>query len=177
MNRPTPGMFGLTRIGGLTGFLISIGQLLIGDASRYSHAFIVLDDHTVMEAMPSGARIASLDSVMKRQPLAFSWAIPLNVTEKQRIVAKARQQEGVKYGFSAYLYLALMFLGFPKFVTEPLQRYLDRNGRLICSQLVDYVYRESGVHLFDDGRACYNVTPGDLANRLIEESWVEKQVA
>lgn len=165
---PPPGTFGLTKIGGVLGFFISLGQLLVGDASRYTHAFIVLDDGTVMEAMPSGARIAPLGAVLLRRPLAFSWAIHLTEDQRERIVAEARKCEGVKYGFSAYLYLVLTFFGFK---AERLQAYLERNGRMICSQLVDHVYFKAGIELFADGRAPFDVTPGDLANILIEECW------
>lgn len=165
---PPPGTFGLTRIEGLTGALVALGQLLIGDGSRYSHAFVVLDDGTVMEAMPSVARIRPLADSLSRRPLAFSWVIPLTEEQRARIVAEARACEGVRYGFSAYLYLALTRLG----VRWPwLCRYLTRSGRMICSQLVDEVYRRAGVQLFDDGRPPHMVTPGDLANLLIEKQW------
>jgi len=160
-----PGTFGLTKIGGLLGVLISLGQWLVGDASRFTHAFIVLDDGTVMEAMPSGARIRTLDHAETHHPIAFSWAIELTVDERTRIVEEARACEGVRYGFSAYLHLALSRLGVR---WSWLIRHLEHNGRAICSQLVDDVYRRAGVQLFDDGRAPFDVTPGDLANLLIE---------
>jgi len=163
-----PGTFGLTKIGGLLGVLISLGQWIVGDASRFTHAFIVLDDGTVMEAMPSGARIRTLDHAETHQPIAFSWAIVLTDAQRAAVVAEARACEGTRYGFSAYLHLALSRLG----VRWPwLIRHLERNGRAICSQLVDDVYRRAGVQLFDDGRAPFDVTPGDLANLLIERSW------
>lgn len=168
MNDPLPGTFFLTRIGGLTGVLISLGQWLIGDASRYTHAGIILDSETVMEAMPSGARIAPLGQLMDGRPIVFSWPIELAAEQRERVVEHAQACEGVRYGFSAYLHLALSRFG----IRWPwLQGYLTRNGRLICSQLVDHVYRKAGVRLFDDGRAPHDVTPGDLANLLIERRW------
>jgi len=165
---PPPGTFGLTRIGGATGVAISLGQWLIGDASRYTHAFVVLDDGTAMEAEPAGARIRPLDHAESHAPVAYSWAIELTDEQRQAIVREARACEGVRYGFSAYLHLALSRFG----IRWPwLIRRLERNGRLICSQLVDAVYARAGVHLFDDGRAPFDVTPGDLANLLIEKYW------
>lgn len=164
-----PGTFGLTQIGGLLGALIVLGQLLVGDGSKYTHAFIVLDDGTVMEAMPSGARIRPLaDSLDRPAPIAFSWAVPLTAPQRAAIVAEARACEGVRYGFSAYLHLVLSRLGIR---WGWLVRYLERSGRMICSQLVDHAYARAGVQLFDDGRAPFDVTPGDLANLLIERSW------
>jgi hypothetical protein len=161
-------MFGLTRIGGLTGVAVSFGQWLIGDASRYTHAFVVLDDGTVMEAMPSGARISALKTVLRRKPIAFSWPVVLNDEQRQLIVGQARVLLGTRYGFTAYLHLALSRFG----IRWPwLVSYMRRNGRMICSQLVDEVYRRAGIKLFDDGRASHDVTPGDLANLLIEKDW------
>lgn len=163
-----PGTFGLAKIGGLLGACISLGQLIVGDGSRYTHAFVVLDDGTVMEAMPSGARIRSLEHALTHQPIAFSWAIELTDEQRNLIVGQARVLEGTRYGFSAYLHLALARLG----IRWPwLIRYLRRNGRMICSQMVDEVYRRSGIRLFDDDRAPHDVTPGDLANLLIERDW------
>ena len=168
--RPEPGTFGLTKIGGLLGVAISFGQWLVGDGSRYTHAFIVLDDGTVMEAMPSGARIRTLDHAQSHEPIAYSWALPLTDQQRANIVREARACEGIRYGFSAYLHLALSRFGIR---WGWLERYLTLNGRLICSQLVDYVYCRAGVELFDDGRAHHDVTPGDLANLLIERYWRE----
>jgi uncharacterized protein YycO len=166
--RPAPGTFYLTRIGGLLGALISLGQWIIGDASRYTHAGIILDDQWVMEAMPGGARPARIAQALNRQPIAYSWAIPLTEAQRTAIVAEARACEGVRYGFTAYLHLALTRLG----IRWPwLIRRLETNGRAICSQLVDSVYSRAGVRLFDDGRAPFDVTPGDLANLLIERYW------
>lgn len=169
---PEPGTFGLARIGGFSGVLVSLGQWIIGDASRYTHAFIVLDDETVMEAEPAGARVSPLPGVLSRQPIAFSWAIPLTEEQRARIVREARACEGVRYGFTAYLHLALSRFGIR---SGWLIRRLEHDGRMICSQLVDAVYARAGVHLFDDGRAPFDVTPGDLANLLIERYWNERQ--
>lgn len=168
MHPPTPGMFGLTRIGGLLGVLVSLGQWIVGDASRFSHAFVVLDDDTVLEAMPGGARIAPLAHVLGRRPLAFSWALPLTEAQRADVVDHARALAGVGYGFGSYLHLALLRAGIRS-------RWLDarirRSGAMICSQLVDEVYRRAGIVLFDDGRPAHEVTPGDLANVLIERDW------
>ena len=170
MPTPPPGSFYLTRIGGVVGFLVSLGQWIIGDASRYTHAGVVLDDRSVMEAMPAGARLAPLDEVLSRRPLAVSWAIDLTPLQRALVVTHARGMEGARYGFTAYLHLALLRFGirWPRLI-----RHLGRNRRFICSQLVDETYRRAGVQLFDDGRACFEVTPGDLANLLIERDWRE----
>ena len=165
---PLPGMFGLTRIGGPLGVAISLGQWAVGDGSRYTHAYVVLNDGKVMEAMPSGARVRSLAHAKTHHPTAYSWPIHLTDEQRQLIVAQACVLEGTKYGFAAYLHLVLSRVG----IRWPwLVRYMRRNGRMICSQLVDEVYRRAGIKLFDDDRAPHDVTPGDLANLLIEKDW------
>lgn len=165
---PQPGTFFLARIGGLLGLLVSLGQWIVGDASRYSHAGIVLDDGTVLEAMPGGARITPLQVVLARRPLAFSWAVPLTDAQRADVVAGARTLEGARYGFTAYLHLALCRVGIR---WGWLIGRLQRDHRFICSQLVDHVYAQAGLHLFTDDRAHFEVTPGDLANVLIERDW------
>lgn len=160
-----PGDFGLTRIRGIVGWWIGLGQLITGDASRYTHAFIVLDDDTVVEAMPGGAIIT---------PLSFYEGSAvysrLELTDEQRaaIVREAKSLKGIPYSFLDYLALALAHFGIKP---KKLRKYIQSKGHMICSQLVDEVYRRAGVHMFNDGRLPQDVTPGDLANYLIERDW------
>jgi len=179
---PKPGSFGLSRIGGLTGKLIAAGQAFSGDGSRWTHAFVVLDDETVIEAMPGGARIRPLAEYLAHEEIFFSdrpiqtWMARRDPrliemyghnagTHEQLIrdvvVLNARRLNGTGYGYLQYLALGLVAVG-----VEPrwLRRYIASKGRMICSQLVDEVYRRAGVHLFNDGRLPQDVTPGDLAN-------------
>lgn len=163
---PKPGDFGLSQIPGRLGWWVSLGQFIIGDASRWTHAFVVLDDETVIQAMPKGAEIVPLKPFLGRA--VFS-NIPLNDEQRADIVKYARGFKGVRYGFSDYLALSLAHIGLhPKW----LKNYIARNGRMICSQLVDEAYYRADVHLFNDGRMPQDVTPGDLANMLIERDWI-----
>jgi uncharacterized protein YycO len=157
---PRPGDYFLTQIKGLGGFFIRVAQLLTGDASRYTHAGILLDDGTIIEAQPGGARIVPLSEVGGDMPLAFS---RFTLTDEQRagIVASARSYEGVPYSFLDYLSLALLTFGIKP---KRLRKYIHESGHMICSQLVDKAYLVNGVHLFDDGRLSGDVTPGDLAH-------------
>jgi len=164
-NMPKPGDFGLSRIGGVVGWWIALGQLLTGDASRYTHAFVVLDDETVIEAMPGGAIITPLSEYMGKA--VFS---DLSLTDEQRdiVVREGRALKGIPYSFLDYLALALARFGIrPK----RLRKYIQNKGHMICSQLVDEVYRRAGIQMFSDGRLPQDVTPGDLANYLIERNW------
>ncbi|MFZ5852295.1 MAG: hypothetical protein ACOYY2_13005 [Actinomycetota bacterium] len=160
MYQPRPGDYGLTRIPGVLGWLIRLGQALTGDASRYTHAFVVLPGDLIVEAMPSGARVAPLALRAEDWPLAYSHH-DLTPKQRQAICSAALSFVGRGYSFANYVSLALLGLGL-----KPawLRRHVADSGRMICSQLVDEAYRLAGVHLFDDGRAPGDVTPGDLAH-------------
>lgn len=182
MTYAPPGSFGLSVIGGKPGFWVHIGQTLAGDHSKYSHAFMVVDKGQIVEAMPQGARVYPLqqraddrggvvitDAPVQTALRTFDTAFPgaeyadmRRVYERRlrdRIVEVARSLEGTPYNFADYLYLALATLGFR---AKWLKRRIESTSNLICSQLVDEVYRECGIHLFDDDRLPLDVTPGDL---------------
>lgn len=165
-----PGDFGLTKIKGWTGIWVSLGQWLNGDASRYTHAFIVVDENYVIEAQPGGAILTPLADYLERDDVIYS-NLPLTEEQRKYIVDKAQSFEGTPYSFLDYLAIALVRLGI-----KP-HRVIDRvvsSGHLICSQLVAEVYTYAGVKLFDDGTEPWMVTPGDLANRLLELNSAER---
>lgn len=155
-----PGDYFLTQITGFGGFLIRIAQAFAGDASRYTHAGIFLDDGTIIEAMPGGARIVSNKATLSRRPLAIS---QFELTDEQRalIVKNARTYKGVPYSFLDYLCLGLDAV---RIRPKRLRSRIHGSGNMICSQLVDRIYNVSGIQLFDDGRDSGDVTPGDLAH-------------
>ena len=162
---PKPGDIGLVRIPGIAGWFIALGQLLLGDASRYTHAFIVVDGGRAISAQPKGAGYDNLTTYIELGAV-FARNIPLTLEERTRIVMGATNLLGTPYSFLDYLALALhRFKIRPKFV----ERYITASRHMICSQLVDQVYLAAGIHLFSDGRLSQDVTPGDIANVLIEE--------
>ena len=180
--RLKPGDLGFTRITGFTGWWVNLGQALIGDASRFTHVFIVMDDDTVLEAMPGGARFAPLDREYKTDVMYAR--LPLSDEQRQLVVETARKlmarPGGVRYSFFDYLYLALNHWGVP---TPMLKRAIQKFGHQICSQLADYVLNggfdsnwkpnPKGFRIFKDNRLPMDVTPGDLEKatdpRLNEE--------
>lgn len=168
MKEIKPGDIGLTRIGGLLGFFVSLGQHLAGDSSRYTHAFLVLDDETVIAAQPGGARIDPISDYENK-----SIYLQRDLTDDQRaiIVSEARLLEGLPYSFLDYLAIALARFGIkPKW----LKKYIANTGHMICSQLCDEVYRKAGINLFNDGRLPQEVTPGDLFYVLAgEQDWIK----
>jgi uncharacterized protein YycO len=160
------GQFGLSIIGGGLGRAIWLGQAIIGDRSRWTHAFLVLDEKSVVEAMPDGARIAPLKPYLELEKRSLAAFSRLTLTDEQRatVVQVGREFEGVPYSFLDYVSLSLEHLH----VRPPwVQHRVESSGRMICSQLVDRAYDIAGVHLFDDGRKPGDVTPGDLSRCLL----------
>lgn len=154
---PREGELGLTTMGSWISWWVVLGQALLGDASRYTHAFVVTSETELVEAWSSGARPNEL-SAYAGHPLLFS---ALDLTDQQRrdVVAHAKSLEGTPYSFLDYLSLALLHWGIrPGWLTD----YVKNSGHMICSQLVDEAFRRAGVHLFTDGRLPQDVTPGAL---------------
>ncbi|KUF18843.1 hypothetical protein [Streptomyces silvensis] len=159
---PQPGDFALTRIKGLTGAAISIGQALVGDAAPVQHAYVYVGNGHIVQAMPGGAEKVRLDDASV--PVVWSTGrLDLTAAERVRICYEARALVGTPYSFLDYA-----SIGLAHWRIRPawLRDYVADSGHMICSQLVDEVYRRAGVRLFDDNRIPGDVTPGDLWNML-----------
>lgn len=162
---PEPGDIGLTSIVGPVGWGIRLGQYLNGSGfGVYEHAFIVLDDSTLLEAEPGGARIAGLDEYAGR---TVEYVSPeLTAEQRYAICAAARDLVNTPYSAADYFAIATHRFHIP---VPGLRRYIADSGHMICSQLVDQCYQDAGVRLFDDGRWPGWVTPADLAALLGRE--------
>jgi hypothetical protein len=158
--QPLPGDFAVVRISGDVGRLIRVGQWLDGDGyENYEHAFIDVGDGQLVEAQPSGARLAPLTEYDASAPLWSTGCIALTDEQRECLVAAARGYIGVPYSFLDYGSLALA-----RFRMRPpiVKRFVADTHHMICSQLVDQCYVDAGVHLFNDGRIPGDVTPGNL---------------
>lgn len=182
---PLPGDIGLVTTPGWAGLGIKFGEFLVDGKDEAQHAFMLLDDGTVIgaEPGPDGARIRPL-SDYDGQTI---WWVHRDLCEAARVlvVEEARRHEHERYDWWAYLWLASVRFGFrPQWV----KRRMDDPSNDMCSQMVDRIYRnvrarirlrifigrgsrrQPDVHpsdiaaltLFDDGRDPGNVTPGDL---------------
>jgi hypothetical protein len=158
-----------------------------GTDSKVNHAGIyvgVIDGvPSVVEAQPGGARYAPVAQYLSGNSY---WASPMMVGERSDrapghedtlralIVYHAEATVGTPYGYLDIIAIAIAQRRFEKMFGDVIDskhpwdqqpwwvKRLCRKDRLICSQLVDEVYRKSGVHLFDDGRLPQLVSPGDL---------------
>lgn len=162
-----PGDIGFARIGGRVGALVDLGQTLLRDGCRFTHAFMVLGDGMIIEAMPAGARIVTTGTGLypARVGPAYAYArLPLTDTQRAGIREAARAYAGVPYSFADYAALALLHWRIP---APRLRRYITTSRRMICSQLCDQILADVGFQMFDDGRLPQDVTPGALLYRSI----------
>ena len=158
---PQPGDYGVQRNRGLAAWAIRVAT-----RSKFSHAFVVVDDGYVVEASGKGAVCRPLGV---RDAIYSSDAIELSSSDRADIVSTAMFLVGTPYGWLDIVSIGLLQYGIrPKCVRDRVQR-LDQ---LICSQLVDLAFSggrvlqlAQGVHLFADGRLPMDVTPSDLAKR------------
>ncbi len=156
---PCAGDFGLLTGRSPVDDLIRLGELLNGNGfSKYSHAFVLLDDDTIVESMPGGARISPVTEYPADLVTWSSW--DLTDAERARIVTVARATEGIGYSFLDYGALAARRLHIP---APGLRAYIAATGHRICSQNADQIYHDAGQIMFADGRWAGDVVPADLA--------------
>jgi hypothetical protein len=167
------GDFCLVPIAGITGKLIQFGQLLNGDGfNSYEHAEIYIGQvgpdapyGMTLAAYPNGARTVPLPAPPEQLTTAL-WStghFDISVEARNLIVKNAIDLIGTPYSPADYFALAAHRLHLP---IPFLKKYISDSGHMICSQLVDFVYMKSGIHLFSDDRWPGYVTPGDLAKLL-----------
>ncbi len=159
---PRAGDIFLTRIGGWTGGLFTLGQMVALTPSRYSHAGVFLGPDYLIAAQPGGARIDPVSTVMDDRPLAILQVPEWAQDRRESIALTALGFEGLPYGYEDYALMALSRLHIrPDWVTD---RLADP-ARLSCGALADRIWELNGLHLFRDGRPLGAVTPGHLSTR------------
>jgi hypothetical protein len=168
---PQPGDAGFSTIPGMGGAVPMWGQVAMGDACRFDHAFLVVNalgdpmfpDGRIVQAMPRGAEYRPLRA---RLGPGFAYA-SLPLTDVQRLLipaaanryVAARGGRGIGYSWVSYPAIAAVQRHIP---IPHLKKYIANSGRLICSQLVDRILFDVDYHLFADGRWVGDVTPGDI---------------
>lgn len=170
-----PGDFCVVPISGAVGKLISFGEWLNGSAfADYDHAEIFVGNPAgysqslygyTLGAYPGGAEVLPLASAPKQIPNSL-WSAGyfyLSDHDREIIVSSALALKGTPYSALDYFALAAHHFHLP---VPLLKHYIDSTKHMICSQLVDYVYLEANIHLFEDGRWPGFVTPADLAKLI-----------
>lgn len=136
--------------------------------SQVNHALIIVepDEHgpRYVEAQAKGAVITrGIPRVLAQNDLQ-----PLTDEQRKALSDAALSLVGTPYGFMDIVALGLACLGFR---WRWLMNRVQREDRLICSQLVDRAYANAGIHLFNDGRPDSTVTPGDLLIYVAQHPW------
>jgi hypothetical protein len=169
------GDFCVVPISGYVGWLISVGEWANGSGFHdYDHAeiyvgnpegFVPLKYGYTLGAYPGGARLVGLTSepVKVQNSLWSSGYFELTDGSRTEIVEKGLSLIGVPYSSLDYFALAAHHLHLP---VPFIKSYIASTKHLICSQLVDYVYEQCGIHLFKDNRWPGYVTPADLAQLI-----------
>lgn len=164
---PQPGDIGLAKITGIVGKLIWAGQYIYGEGGPWTHAFVVLENGTLIEAEPGGARIVPISEYNKQ--ITGFLSLPLTDEQRARIVELAKTYEGTPYSFLDY---AAMFLYRLRIRLPGIRRRVESSGHLICSQLADKMEQDVNFQLFDDGRWNGYVSPGGLTKLGKKNGWL-----
>ncbi len=161
-----PGDFGVVAIPGRVGLAIRVAQWLNGNGfANYQHAFLYVGRGLIIEARPGGA---VLSPVTKYPSADWSTSLPpIPAMAQCRVILDAPRYVGTPYSFLDYAALAAHRLRLPG--ARLLKRRVASSRHLICSQLVDKILDDVGVHLFADGRWPGYVDPLDLWH-LIEKA-------
>lgn len=126
--------------------------------------------HYVIEAAPGGARwrnIGDAPEVVLQGALWSTDAFPLTLAQQAAVVQAAVHYLGTPYSWADYGALVWHHLHLP---WPGLQDYVADTGHMICSQLVDQCYADTGIHLFTDGRWPGYVTPEALADLVLAKT-------
>lgn len=162
---PKPGDIGLSYSRSFIGKMVRVAQSLVGDWAVYSHAFIVLEDGYILEALPKGAKINRLDKY-DLETTAFS-RFGLTDEQRNKICTEARKLEGTPYSWLDFLAIGIKH--YCK-LDHSLFRWIDRrvrdSGKMICSQLVAESYKRAGLDLDPTDGPQY-LTPGDLSQIIM----------
>ena len=157
MYQPQLGDYGVVKTGGFFGKLIRLGTM-----SRWNHTFIYIGGNKIVEANPRGVAVSD---VSEYPIIGWNQHEILTEEQRQKIYSYAMTTVGKPYNFLVIISIALRILGLKIFANSKLLHRLSKHDGYICSELVAEAYAQAGLNLFD--KPADNVTPGDLAERLI----------
>jgi cell wall-associated NlpC family hydrolase len=168
-----PGDIILTAENGLNSAAIRLATL-----SPVSHAALYLGDNQISEAVGSGIRRRTVESLVAEEATVVAFRHPFLTAEQAgKISAFAAEYEGQKYNYVGIILQAPFTLErrlcelplVPSLVRDfcirgiaAVQLGLGRNDQFFCSQFVLQAYRSAGLPLTDADPRLIN--PGDLLN-------------
>lgn len=154
------GDFVLVHMPGETGDYIHYAQMLNGDGNgTFEHAALYLGNGQLIEAQPSGAKVADAHKYDTAVTMWSTGIINPDTNQRMAIRAAGLKYQGVGYSYEDYVALTMHRFGVD---TAFLEAYIKSTHHMICSQLVDQSFTDGGYHLFQDNRWAGFVTPGSL---------------
>lgn len=157
--RPLRGDFGLQRGTGFAMWCVRVGTL-----SRWGHACLAVGDSVdgwiqIVEAMPEGVRTRTAEVG------EFVWSnVPLTDGQRDIAAADGMGQLGKDYDWPAIVLFALRWFGAK--IRRGSKDHPDTNE--MCSELVAWIYRDRLAIDLRPGYAPNTISPGDLAEYLVE---------
>lgn len=153
-----PGNYGVVQTGGWVGRMIQRAT-----HSWANHAFVCLGDGKIIEAMPSGVQIGSLDEYNGAR-IAFNTDEVMTDAQRSAVVEAAHSMVGDEYNFADIGALGLQSLGWTWRLAF---RMAGIDGHaVICSQLVALCGTSARLDWLCGKPSALYVTPADLAERI-----------
>ena len=168
-----PGDIILTAENGINSVAIRLATL-----SPVSHAAVYLGNNEISEAVGSGIRRRTVDSLVAEEATVVAFRHPLLTADQaSKINAFASRYEGEKYNYVGVILQAPFTIErracelplIPSLVRDfcirgiaAVQLGLGRNDQFFCSQYILEAYRSAGLPLTDADPRLIN--PGDLLN-------------
>lgn len=143
------------------------GQMILAETGYPQHVGVVVDGGRLVQAMPKGAEVVTLDKRHWTGDITF---IRPNYRSEYTAPAVARaalRYVGTPYSFLDYAAIAGLHLGIKN---GPIRRYVRTSQHMICSQLADQALADAGWHVFDDGRLAQDVTPVALYVKMLADN-------
>ncbi len=163
--KPRPGDIGLSYSGSIIGKMVRVAQSLVGDWAVYSHAFIVLHDGYIIEALPQGAQISHL-SKYDQSPVVFS-RFDLTLDQRDSICEEAIRLEGTPYSWLDFVAIGLNhYVPHWACLSKRIEARVLDSGKMICSQLCAEAYKRAGIDLAPGVNPQY-ITPGDISQMIL----------
>jgi hypothetical protein len=162
---------GPTMIAGQVGLVASDGQLkgqAVAWASRsvWCHVVVAISETECVSAEPGGALV---------RPISFYpevvWSrFRMTGLQRRLSASYARHRIGTPYAWRDY-WAAGVALVTRQQTPAWLRAYIDRDDRLLCSQLADLSLQAAGIHVFKDHRPQGAVIPASFGEYFVSQGW------